>query len=376
MDRYVAAPSIPRDRAGSNQSPQVYTLNMPSFLAIESEEFNPETYVAPPFSTASTSLCWRYDPDNGEELQSNARVIRWSDGSLTLQLASNPTEQYRITSKPLARSKKSAKADDYDSKLDSHVYFAAVAEASSTVHVTSHVTSSLAILPSTVEADDAVQRLQESLAAATRTSNKNADGTVTMFDVTEDPELAKKQAELAEREKLREARKRQAAVEREMDRGRRFGITRAGGAGLTVSGLEGDDEMSTTRGPGKKTRRRMNRRGEILSDDDEEYERRGRGREDEYDEDDGFLVGSDEEVEMESDEEEDEEILNDDDMDAEGDSDRGARAKKAANRERAQGSPKRALEETEKGAEPEATTAASPPARKKNRYVVESDDED
>ena len=349
---------------------------MPNFLAIESEEFNPETYVAPPFSTASTSLCWRHNPDKADELQSNARIIRWSDGSLTLQLASNPTEQYRIATKPLARSNRSTKIGDYDSNLDSHVYFAAVAEASDTVQITSHVTSALTILPTTIETDDAVQRLQESLAAAVRTTNKNPDGTVAMFDVTEDPELAKKQAELAEKEKLREARKRQAAAEREMDRGRRFGINRTGGAGLTVSGLEGDDDMTTTRGPGaRKGRRKTNRRGEILSDDEDEYNRR-RGREDEYDEDDGFLVGSDEEVEVESDEGDDEEILRDEDMDAEGESDREAKAQKMTTRERAQGSPKRSIEEADNDAEPETRTAGSPPARKKNRYVVESDDEE
>ncbi|KAL1956980.1 hypothetical protein VTO42DRAFT_6469 [Malbranchea cinnamomea] len=360
---------------------QIHILSVPNFLAIESEEFNPETYVAPPFSTASTSLCWRYDPDNGEELQSNARIIRWSDGSLTLQLASNPTEQYRISSKPLARSNKSTKTGDYDSELDSHVYLAVAAEASEVARLTSHVTSSLTVLPTTVEADDAVQRLQESLAAASRTNNKNPDGTVTMLDVTVDPELAKKQAELAEREKLREARKRQMAAERELDRGRRVGIQRTGGAGLTVSGLEGDDEMSTTRGPGaKKSRRKTNRRGEIYSEDEDEYDRRDRGRRNEYDEDDGFLVRSDEEVEMEQDagDDEEEEILDDEDMDAEGESDDEVQPHKVATRARDQASPKRTSEDetAEKAATSDVKTSASPPARKKNRYIVESDEDE
>lgn len=364
---------------------QIYALSMPNFLSIESEDFNPETYVAPPFSTASTSLCWRYDPENGTDLQSNSRIIRWSDGSLTLQLASNPTEQYRISSKPLAQPNTPAKTGDYNPKLDSHAYLGAPSEASSVVRLTSHLTNSLAVLPTTVETDDAVQQLQESLAAATRSIHKNPDGTVAMFDVTEDPELAKKQAELAEREKLREARKRQMAADRDHDRGRRIGLSaRTGGAGLTVSGLEGEDEMLTTQARGaKKSRRKTNQRGEIYSEDEDDSDRRGRTRQDEYDEDDGFLVRSDEEEEEgggEGDDEE-EEILADEDMDAEGESDHQAsRSRKpAASRQRERSSPKRALEEdADKPAEPEAAapSASSPPTRKKHRYVIDEDEDE
>lgn len=100
-------------------------MPVPNFLSVETEEFNPETYVAPPYSTAATSLCWRYDPNDEAFLQSNARVIRWEDGSMTLQLASAPKEQYRIATKPLAPLNKSG---DYDTKLDSHVYLGAASE--------------------------------------------------------------------------------------------------------------------------------------------------------------------------------------------------------------------------------------------------------
>ncbi|KAL2364616.1 hypothetical protein RJZ56_002478 [Blastomyces dermatitidis] len=351
---------------------EVYTLAIPNFLAIESEDFNPETYVAPPFNSASTSLCWRYGPNDGEMLQSNARIVRWSDGSLTLQLASNPKEQYRMPSKRLARSNKARKATDYDSELDAHAYLGAAAEASSVFRITSHLTSSLSVLPTTVETDDAVQRLKESLEAAARGAKKNPDGTVTMFDVAEDPELAKKRAELAEREKLRADRKRQLAADRDLDRGRRVGISyRTGGGGLTVAGLEGDDDMLTTRARGaKKPKRRPNRRGEIYSDEEDEYDRRGRTREDEYDEDDGFLVGSDEEPEIMEDEDEEEEEFEDGDADAEGEVDEEA-PQKPSKREP---SPKRSPVETlRKSAEPEV---GSPPARKKNRYVVDDDEDD
>ena len=69
-------------------------MRVPDFLSIEGEEFNPETYVPPPYQTAATSLCWRKDPADESLLQSNARIIKWEDGSMTLQLASAPLEQY------------------------------------------------------------------------------------------------------------------------------------------------------------------------------------------------------------------------------------------------------------------------------------------
>ncbi|KAF7595763.1 hypothetical protein BBP40_004894 [Aspergillus hancockii] len=337
---------------------EIYTMPVPNFLSIETEEFNPETYIAPPYSTAATSLCWRHDPNNDALIQSNARIIRWEDGSMTLQLASAPKEQYRIITKPLAPLNKFG---DYETKLDSHVYLGAAAETSSVFRMTSHLTHGLTVLPTTVETDDAVQRLQESLAAAARGTKKTVDGSAPVIEVKEDPELAKRQAELAEREKLKAARRRQQLADRELDRGRRVGVPhRVGGAGLTIGGLEDDDGLLTTRPRATKSRR-PNRRGEIYTDDEEEYDRRGRTREDEYDEDDGFLVGSDEEPEeVEDDDEED--ILEDDNMDAEGDEDESSALKSKKTRDR----------ETE--VEPGA--AGTPPTRKKHRYIVDDDDEE
>ncbi|XHF97007.1 hypothetical protein AWENTII_000613 [Aspergillus wentii] len=333
-------------------------MPVPNFLSVETEEFNPETYVAPPYATAATSLCWRHDPNDSSLLQSNARVIRWEDGSMTLQLASAPKEQYRISTKPLAPLNKSG---EYDTKLDSHVYLGAAAETSSVFRLTSHVTHGLTVLPTTVETDDAVQRLQESLAAATRGTKKTVDGSAPVIEVKEDPELAKRQAELAEREKLKAARRRQQLADRELDRGRRVGVSRTGGAGLTVGGLEDDDGLLTTR-PRAKKPRRPNRRGEIHTDDEEDYDRRGRTREDEYDEDDDFLVGSDEEPEEVADDDDEDILEGDDDMDAEGEEEEEARPTKSR--------------PEKKGSESEAAGGGTPPARKKNRYIVDDDDDE
>ncbi|BDD55055.1 hypothetical protein MAP00_000610 [Monascus purpureus] len=355
MDLSLGRAPVPASTNG-----EVYTVSIPNFLSVETEEFNPETYVAPPYTTAATSLCWRHDPNDNSLLQSNARIIRWEDGSLTLQLASAPKEQYLISSKSLTPLNKSG---DYDPKLDSHAYLGAAAETSSVFRLTSHLTHGLTILPTTIETDDAVQRLQESLAAAARGGKKTADGSAPVIEVKEDPELAKRQAELAEREKLKAARRRQQLADRDLDRGRRAHAThRYAAPGLTVGGLEDDDGMLATRPPAKKPRK-QNRRGEIYTDDEEDYDRRGRTREDEYDEDDGFLVGSDEEPEI-FEEDEDEE-LEDEDMDADGEEDEAVQSRRRFKE-------RRATPEVESG----PVAAASPPARKKHRYVVDDEDED
>jgi RNA polymerase-associated protein LEO1 len=322
-------------------------MRVPDFLSIEAEEFNPETYVPPPYNIAATSLCWRKDPAYDSRLQSNARFIKWDDGSITLQLASQPLEQYRIASKPLAPLTRSG---EYDHKLDSHVYLAAGLETSQVFRLTSHVTHGLTVLPTELETDDAVARLQEQLAAAARGSKQTAAGTAPIYDQKEDPELATRRAEVMEKEAMKADRRRQQLADREADRGRRQGASRSGPTGLSVGGLE--DGLHTTRPRAKP--RRQNRRGEIFTDDEEEEYSRGgpRNREDEYDEDDGFLVGSDEEVEEGED---DEEELEDEDMDAEGEDD-----EEAAPKARSKPEPK----------------AGTPPGRKKNRYVVDDEDDE
>ncbi|KAJ5489633.1 hypothetical protein N7539_004523 [Penicillium diatomitis] len=349
----IAEMTIARAPVPATSGPEVYTMRVPDFLSIESEEFNPETYIAPAYSTASTSLCWRRDPEDENKLQSNARIIQWEDGSITLQLASNPTEQYHVSSKPLAPLSKSG---EYNTKLDSHVYLGAGLEQAELFRLTSHVTHGLTVLPTALESDEAVQRLQESLAAATRAGKTNTDGGLGLvaINLAEDPELAARKAEQMEKEATRAERRRQQLADREADRSRRVAAPRTMGNGLSVGGLE--DDGSRPARPRAKPRR-TNRRGEIMTDEEEDYGRGlGRTREDEYDEDDGFLVGSDEEIEEEGDDD-DEEELEDEDMDAEGEDDDEVAPSKPAKK-------------------PEVARDGTPPARKKNRYVVDDDDEE
>ncbi|KAI5302842.1 hypothetical protein KEM56_000296 [Ascosphaera pollenicola] len=341
---------------------EVHTLHIPDFLSIEEEDFNPEVYVTPTFNVASTSLCWRYDPRDNATIQSNARIVRWSDGSMTLQLASNPKEHYQITSKRLARSHAYAHADDYSSYPDAHVYLGVPSAAAEVIRLNSHVTSQLNILPSSLEHDDAVEQLRMSIAAANKNSRKNPDGSVTMIDVKEDPELAKKQAEMAEREKARAEKKRLAAQERELLGGRRGGgFARTGGAGLTVAGLENDNDVGSSRM--KKPKRKTTHRGDIYSDD-EGQGRRGRTREDEYDEGDGFLVRSDEELETYSDDQESDAAEEDSEP---SDDDRKRRARQRPQKAQKPSPTKRPKPESEK----EETYV-----RHKIRYRIDDDDDE
>lgn len=244
-------------------------------------------------------------------MQSNARIIRWSDGSYTMQLASNPMEQYELPAKPLAPSANSP----YDPRMDSHTYLASVHHNTSFAQITNHLTTSLTVQTTAEQNDDALIRLQESMAAAVK-GNKNTDGGVPIISIQEDPEQAKKRAELAEREKMRAQRRRQNQEERERDRQNRVlgrsGL-RTGGmsSGLTVGGLEEDDGISPSK-PRAKPVRKPRRRNSEYSDDEEDFRNRGRTREDEYDEDDGFLVGSDEEPELVADDDDEDEEMGDD----------------------------------------------------------------
>ena len=170
---------------------------------------------------------------------------------------------------------------------------------------------------STDQNDDALLKLQQSLAAATKGNKNAADGGLEIINISEDPELAKKKAEVAEKEKLRAQRRRQQQEERERDRTNRVlgrSAFRPGGlgAGLTIGGLEDDDGMGTSRTRTSKPKKSTRRRNSEYSDDEEEFRGMGRTREDEYDENDGFLVPSDEEPEIGGDGTEDEAEIEDD----------------------------------------------------------------
>ncbi|KAL9109417.1 MAG: hypothetical protein Q9227_005924 [Pyrenula ochraceoflavens] len=390
---------------------ELYLLTMPDFMGIESENFDPQTYAIPiqnhgsregpfsPFDVAASSLFWRHDPSKPRSgrIQSNSRIVRWSDGSLTLQIASSPKDHYRLDSKalrqlpttanprkPFPSSLRQKPNTAYDPNKEAHVYLAAPHETAGCFRLVSPVSAALRVLPTGDQSDSAILALQADLKAA----GAYEDPVATIKTLRVDPEKAKRDAEAAERQKLAAIRKRENMEFKEATRNTK-NYNRIRRSGLTVGGLEGDDDelgMATTRPKKKPKKPRSNRRGEILTDTESEGGYggglRGRTREDEYDMDDKFMAPSDEEIPTYEDGEEDAEGEPDeddpdvDDLEIEGretvvqEKTRGGAAAAAAVEREI--TPKRGRNEDEE--EGEIGAAGSPHARKK-RMVI-SDDED
>lgn len=247
-------------------------------------------------------------------------------------MASNPCEQFELAAKPLTQPQnnpvkptptsinrgRNQGSVPYNSRLDSHTYLAAPHEFGEIVRLTNHITASLAVQSSSDQDDEALARLKQSLAAAQKGNKNTSVGGLAVISISEDPELAKKRAELAEKEKSRMQRRMQVQQDRESTRSnnvlKRSGLRTGGmGAGLTIGGLEDDDGIATTKGrTGKSKGRKPRRRNSEYSEDEEEFRGRGRTREDEYDEEDDFLVASSEEPEVGEESEEEIEMADDD----------------------------------------------------------------
>jgi len=357
---------------------QLYLLKIPRFLSIDPSSYNHKDFKPPvtdhhsktapspsfsAYNTALTTVRWRHSPSDPAELQSNARILRWSDGSLTLQFASDPTTQFEVDANALAprqrnppkptptsvRDKKGTQG--YDSSQDSFTYLAAAYPSAGFVRVTNKITCGLSVLPSRDSTDDALERLQSSIAAAKKANVVDTDEAAAKINLTADPELQKRQAEAAEREKMRAQRRMENALNKERERSSRVygrsGFGRPGG--LTIGDLESDGRPRANR-----TKPRSRRRD--YSDDEDDY-LKGRSKEDEYDEEDAFIAPSDEEEDVIDDD--DEEDL-DDVIDDEPSRDK---------------TPKRAVKDKDADGEDDDDYGTVAPRGKRRRVVVESDEE-
>ncbi|KAI0629174.1 Leo1-like protein-domain-containing protein [Trametes polyzona] len=104
LEADVAIPNIPVPRSSDGS---YWVIRMPNFIKVDSKPFHPDTYVGPEQEDedagASESLReksmsiklkventvrWRWSKDGlgQDRRQSNSRIVRWSDGSLSLQL--------------------------------------------------------------------------------------------------------------------------------------------------------------------------------------------------------------------------------------------------------------------------------------------------
>ena len=366
-----------------------YLLKIPEFLAVEPVSFSLEGFVPPTtdhhsqtassnfsaYKTAQTTIRWRHSPSNPAELQSNARILRWSDGSLTLQLASEPTIQYDISHralappqrnppKPTPLSKPGQNIRNWSEKQEQFTYLATASQETFTLRTTNKITAALQVNTVGDNDDEALQRLQRKMAAA-RGANH---GVLNMSTNTEDPELQRKKAEQAEKDMVRAQRRLEAQQNRERERGRGgFGRSGARAGGLSVAGLE---DEGTGGGGGRRTQKKAQRRrrnNDEYSDEEEQFGSGYRGNQDEYDEEDDFIAGSEEEEDAEG-----EEDL--DDMDAM--IERREREQEQQRAGRAS-TPKRPVPDEEEDAEGEEDdTRDSPVSKHKRRRMVVDDDDD
>jgi RNA polymerase-associated protein LEO1 len=318
MDADISRHAIPEPSDG-----ELYLLKVPRFLSFEPTAFSHKTFQPPTtdhhsklaaseqfsaYNTAMSTIRWRRSPSNNAELQSNARILRWSDGSLTLQIANDPTTQFDIDANTLAppqinpkiptptSTKAGAKPS---SKLESYTYLVAPYEEANVMRVTNKLTTALNVVPAANLKDSALEKLQNDLAELASRGRDDADQAISFVDVSEDPELRRQREEATFKEKQRQARAREKHEARQAERAVRT-VGRSGGraSGLNIDDLE--DGASRPRKPRQK--------GGLRRDwsDDEDYGRPGRSREDDYDEEDDFIAASDEEPEI---------IDDDDDLD-------------------------------------------------------------
>jgi RNA polymerase-associated protein LEO1 len=301
---------------------------------------------------------YRKNPSTGK-LESNTVVYKWSDGSTTISVGD---QHYVLQEKPLAPPKDSK---TYQEVQDSHSYIAAPSITNQILVTVGHMRNQYTVRPNKDVEDDALEKLQKSLEAAARAKKGDDKNGPRVITNTQDPELQKKRAELAEKERLKAVRRRETAAEKAI-------LPRRPGGGLSVDDLEGRGGRrapgSARKPPGAK---RARRRPEYDSDDDLP---RGRNREDEYDKEDDFLASSDEDLEegVEGDDDEEEEMI-DDDSDAE--QPKAKKLKSSKPEETSDADAEADFDDDEVAAAPASGEQAAGGRGRKRNIIEEDDDE-
>ncbi|KAK7031394.1 Leo1-like protein-domain-containing protein [Favolaschia claudopus] len=104
QEALVEFPNIPMPKSSKGEN---WVIRMPNFVKVDSKPFHHETYIGPEHEEneaqqaetlreksmsiklkVENTVRWRWtkDSDGRDQRQSNSRVIRWSDGSLSLRL--------------------------------------------------------------------------------------------------------------------------------------------------------------------------------------------------------------------------------------------------------------------------------------------------
>nr|POE47410.1 another transcription unit protein [Quercus suber] len=391
---------FPRQPLPEPSDGELYALKVPDNLEIKPEEFQYSTFQPPTtdhhsreepsetfsaFNTAMTTIRWRHSPSDPSEMQSNARILRWSDGSITLQLASEPLKQYEFKGNPLAAPQRNpakptpfsvkegnkvgrqgmgaVAGEKFDPSRDSYSYLMVPHDTLDSLLVAHKLTGGLQIKGSDLDSDDAIQRLEAALASAANATKSNT-GIIDTSLAELNPEHGREEAERTMREKAKAERRRENAVQRDQERSSRA-LGRHGlssgrfGGGLSTDMLEDDEPGGAMRRPRAAPKKRRARRGSEYSDDEDFGRNRFSQKEDEYDQEDDFLAGSDEEEEVEDDDDPDDGIV-----------DEFSRPR--------QRTPKRAAEadDDDEDAEGEPDDDAPQAAKAKRRRVVDDDEDE
>lgn len=317
-------------------------MRVPKFVKIIPEKYDTESYEPTEFDLHNATkehpahvARVRQDSSTGH-LQSNTNIYRWSDGSVTLAVGG---EHFEIQKKSLAP----GPGQPYDELKDGH-YYAAAAEISSNLLITvGHVTEQFNVRPNKGGGDDALAVLAQRMQQASKAANEED----MIIRTTRDPELQKKEAEMAEKERMKAQRRRENAAAK-MD-----GLGRFSRGGLSIGDLEGGRRIGSSRKRGMPGSKPKRRRPEYDSDDDLPQ---GVRRQEDYDMEDGFLVDSDEEELESGADDDDEDILDDDDG--------GRRSKR-----------QRTAEAEDEDAEGDEVDAMEMSGRARRRNVIDDDDE-
>jgi RNA polymerase-associated protein LEO1 len=332
-------------------------MKVPKFVRVAAEEYKPDTFEPTEWDRENVKsdnpkavIRFQKDPTTGE-LKSNALIHRWSDGSVTMTVGAEHFEIQKKRMAPLTDK-------PYTEAQDAHSYAAAAHLSSNLLLAVGHISEQYTVIPNRNMQDDALAKLASRMAEIQRDKVKEGGK---IFTATKDPELQRKEAELAEKERLRAQRKRESAAAR----------LSLGAGGFRNGGLSIGDLENGRRGIGGARKRGQpgasrpkKRRPEYDSDDDLPA---GRGRNDEYDREDDFIAPSDEEGGSDvSDEEEEEDILDDEDEDEHPRSKR----QKTAEAEDEDADADADLDDVDAP----STTAEN--SRGRRRHIVDDDDED
>lgn len=167
---------------------QLYHTKLPSFLRIESQQFNPDAFDPEaeeqlgPVSVESV-LRWRWNPSNPQQKQANSRIVTWSDGSKSLQVGQ---ELFDVVLQPASTT--------------GATYLTAAHDYATLVETQARINGHMTFVPSAVGSSTHAK-----LASGVSQRHVKTDRTQTI-QIAKDPmaQLAEQQA--AEQQKLRQQR--------------------------------------------------------------------------------------------------------------------------------------------------------------------------